>query len=82
MLVKLQIGKNGLTTEFLENLKKVFETKSNESVRINVLKSATRNRKELEEINKRILEVLGSNFTSKVIGYTIVLRKWRKAREI
>jgi len=80
-LVKLQIGKNGLTNEFIKNLKKVFETKTNESVRINVLKSATRSRKELEEINNKILEDLGKNFTSKVIGYTLVLRKWRKSRK-
>lgn len=79
-LIKLQIGKKGLTKEFIKNIKRIFESKTNESARINVLKSATRNRIELEEINQKILDSLGKNYTSKVIGYTIVLRKWRKAR--
>jgi len=77
-LVNLQIGKNGLTSEFMAGLKNVF--KSNEHVRVSVLQSATRDRAELKEISEKILGELGKNYTCKIIGYTLVLRKWRKAR--
>jgi RNA-binding protein YhbY len=79
-LINLQLGKNGLTQEFLDNLKKLADGKSVESIRVSVLKSACRDRKEFENINQQILNFLGKNFTSKIIGWTIALRKWRKAR--
>jgi RNA-binding protein YhbY len=76
-LLQLQIGKNGLTQEFLENLRVRFLTAEN--ARISVLKSGTRDRVKLKEWNQTILDFLGKNFKSTVIGYTIVLRKLRKA---
>lgn len=78
VLVNLQIGKNGLTPGFMAGLKNAFKT--NEHVRISVLKSATRDKSELKELSKKILDELGKNYTCKTIGYTLVLRKWRKAR--
>jgi RNA-binding protein YhbY len=80
VLINLQIGKNGLTQEFLECLKISFV--KNDAVRISVLPSGTRDRKELKKMNDQILTFLGPTYTSKVIGFTIALRKWRKAREI
>jgi len=77
VLLKLQIGKNGLSQEFLENLKARFVTAEN--ARISILKTGTRNREELKQWEEKILTFLGNNFKSKVIGYTIVLRKLRKA---
>jgi RNA-binding protein YhbY len=79
-LVKLQIGKNGLTEGFIETLKLAF--KNNDAARISVLQSGTRDRKELEKMNEKLLKSLGVSYTSKVIGYTIALRKWRKARTV
>ena len=76
-LLQLQIGKNGLTQEFLENLKVRFITAEN--ARISVLKSATRDKAELKLWVERMLAFLGKNFKVTVIGYTIVLRKLRKA---
>ena len=78
VLVKMQIGKNGLTPGFIETLKNAF--KNNENVRVGVLKSATRDRSELKIISQKILDELGKNYTCKVIGYTLAIRKWRKAR--
>jgi len=80
VLVKLQIGKNGITEGFIETLKVAF--KKNDAVRISVLQAGTRDKKELEEMNKKLLAALGASYTSKVIGYTIALRKWRKARVV
>jgi len=77
-LIKLQLGKNGLTEGFITNVKTAF--KEAESVRISVLRSSTRDKNQLEEWTSKIISELGPNFTSKIIGYTIVLRKWRRAR--
>lgn len=78
-LIIRQIGKKGLTNEFIENLR--FAFKNAEHARISVLKSATRDKKQFKEWADKIISELGKNFTYKLIGYTIVLRKWRKARE-
>jgi RNA-binding protein YhbY len=75
VLIKLQIGKKGLTEEFIENLREIF--KKSEHARISILKSATRDKKEVKEWAEKIVNNLGKNFTFKTIGYTIVLRKWR-----
>ena len=77
-MVKLRMGKNGLTPEFLENLKKIFV--GAESVRVGLLKTSTRDRKEAKRWASEMLAYLGKNYTVKIIGWTIVLRKWRKAR--
>lgn len=81
-LVNLQLGKNGLTPDFMKNLKVIFGNKGTESVRVSVLRHATRDKKEMEEWASKIIAELGDKFTYKIIGYTIVLRKWRKARVV
>jgi RNA-binding protein YhbY len=77
-LIKLQIGKNGLTDSFIENLRVLFV--KNESARISILKSATRNKEQAKEWLAEILSKLGANYKGMIIGYTIVLRKLRKAK--
>ncbi len=72
----VQIGKNGLTESFIEGLRDRF--KSHQNIKISVLRSSTRDKKELKEMNDKILESLGKNYSSRVIGYTIVVKKWRK----
>lgn len=75
-LKKIQLGKKGLTDNFIETLKVHFKTNLN--VKISVLKSSTRDREELKEISNKILDSLGKKYSSKIIGYTIVLKKWKK----
>ena len=77
-LVKLQLGKNGLTDEFIEGTRKIFEKA--EHVRISLLKSATRDREEIKKMAENLVSKLGKQYTYKIIGFTIVLTKWRKAR--
>ena len=72
----VQLGKNGLTENFIETLKTYF--KNHENVRISVLKSATRKKDELEKISNEILNKLGKNYTARTIGFTIIVKKWRK----
>jgi RNA-binding protein YhbY len=73
---EIQLGKNGVTINFLENLKHQFNNCNN--VKISVLKSCCRDKTELKEITEKILESLGKNYTAKVIGYTINLKRWRR----
>ena len=75
---KMQIGKHGLTDEFLEQLKHLFEEEK--MIRISILPSGTRNRTEAGEMAKKIVSELGQNYTCKKIGYTLVVQKWRKAK--
>lgn len=72
----IQLGKNGLTENFVETLKTYF--KNHKNVKVSLLKSATRDKKEMREISDKILEKLGKNYTARIIGFTIVLKKWRK----
>ena len=73
---QIQLGKQGLTDNFIETLKNNF--KHHENVKISVLKSAGHDKNKIKEYSKEILEKLGNKYTGKVIGFTIVLKKWRK----
>jgi len=79
MLIRqMQLGKQGITENFINGLKNQF--KDSQVMKISVLKSATRDRGEIIKIKDELLENLGKNFTGRIIGFTIILRKWRKAR--
>ena len=72
----MHLGKNGITANFIETLKSHF--KNHKNIRISVLKSATRDREKLKKNALDILENLGKNYTARIIGFTIVVKKWRK----
>jgi RNA-binding protein YhbY len=78
-MIKLNLGKKGLTPEFIENLKKLFVTA--EHVRVSMLKSSTRDKGEAKKWAEEIVSQLGKNFTYNIIGYTLILRKWRKGKD-
>ncbi len=73
---KVQLGKQGVTDNFIQTLKRHFEKYRN--VKVSVMKSAGRDREKVREYTDVILEKLGNHFTARVIGFTIVLKKWRK----
>ncbi|NMB66633.1 YhbY family RNA-binding protein [Candidatus Woesearchaeota archaeon] len=75
---EIQLGKSGLTENFIETLKGYF--KKNDSVRISVLRSAGHERDKIKEYEQKLLKELGANYTSKTIGFKIILKKWRKPR--
>ncbi len=79
-LVSFQIGKQGLTTNFIEAIEKTF--KKHELVKVSVLRSATRDRHEMNRMAQEICSELkkkhGKEFTARVVGFTIFIRKWRK----
>jgi len=72
----IQIGKQGITDNFISTLKDHF--KKSENIKISVLKSATRDRREMKNLSNKILEKLGRKYTSRIIGFTIVVKKWRR----
>ena len=74
----IQIGKQRITENFIISLKNLL--KKHWNVKISVLKSATRNKEEIRKFADEIIEKLGKNYTSKIIGFTIFIKKWRKAR--
>jgi len=73
---EMQLGKNGITESFIETLKNRFERYKD--VRISVLKSAGHEREKVKKYSDDILEKLGNNYTARIIGFKIVLKKWRK----
>jgi len=75
---QIQIGKNGVGENFINSLKNQFNNCNN--VKVSVLRSCCRDKEELKKISEEILEKLGKNYTAKIIGFTIVLKKWRRAR--
>ena len=75
---KIQLGKNKVTENFISDLKNRFKTHKN--LKVSVLRSCCRDKKELEKIRDEILKLLGKNFTAKTIGYTLALKKWRKEK--
>ncbi len=75
-LAKIQLGKSGVTDNFILTLKNHFKKYRN--VKISVLRSCCRDKKELKELSNEILKKLGKHYTAKTIGYTIAIKKWRK----
>lgn len=74
--LQLQIGKNGLTEGFVEQCRKFFEKE--ERLKVSILKSACRDKKEAEEIAKKLADALGKNYQYRLVGYVITLLKFRR----
>jgi RNA-binding protein YhbY len=74
---QVQLGKKGITENFIETLKDHF--KKNENVKVSVLKSAGHKKENIKKYSEEILDSLGKNYTAKIIGFTIFLKKWRRA---
>lgn len=70
----IQLGKHGITDNFIASLLNQF--KATQTVKVSVLKSAKR--EDIKEYSDDLLEKLGKKFTSKTIGFTIILKKWRQ----
>ncbi|MCR4284569.1 MAG: YhbY family RNA-binding protein [archaeon] len=73
---RLQIGKKGLTQEFIEQVNTMF--KHEKVIKISILKSACRDKKEAEGIAKEIVNALGKRFDYKLVGYVLTIIRFRK----
>jgi len=69
----MQLGKQGLSENFIWNLKSCF--KRNDSVKIHVLKSAGHDREKIKEIAEEIVGELGDKFKFRIVGFSIFMRK-------
>lgn len=74
---QIQLGKNGISDNFIGTLKNHFN--KHKTVKVSILKSAREDKSKVKEYSGKILEKLGDNYTARVIGFTIVLKKWRRA---
>lgn len=72
----INIGKNGINDNFIELLKSNF--KNHENVRVCILKGGGRDREVKKKYSEEILAKLGNNYTARVVGFTIFVKKWRK----
>lgn len=78
--IEIQLGKKGLTNEFLESLKKRFEKTSVKNIKIKVLPSARENREDVKRYSEEIVKYLGKKFNSRIIGFSIFVLKMRKVQ--
>ncbi len=76
--ISMQLGKNGLTESFKEQIKSNF--KNYDNIKISVLKSGGRDKEKIKQIAQEIIKKLGAKYTYKVIGFSIFLKKWRKPK--
>lgn len=77
LISSIQIGKNGVTENLIETLKSHF--KNHQNVKVSVLKNATRDRKKIKQMAEQILDELGDNYSYRILGFTIIIKKWRKS---
>lgn len=75
-IAEMQIGKKGLTEGNLVWLKNAFQSRM--VVKVDVLKSAGHTRENVEKIAEEIVNKLGRNYTYRIVGFVISVRKWRK----
>ncbi|MFA6022832.1 MAG: YhbY family RNA-binding protein [Candidatus Pacearchaeota archaeon] len=78
LISTVQIGKNGMSENTIETIKGHF--KNHQNVKVVLLKSSKRDRDKIKKIADEILKELGKNYTYRVVGFTIFLKKWRKAQ--
>jgi len=72
----VQIGKNGLTDNFILTLKNHFTRHKN--IKVSVLKSVERSKEKMNLFREEILGKLGDNYTGRVVGFSIFLKEWRR----
>jgi len=68
-----QIGKNGITKTSIDHLASAFKTRR--VVKVQILKSATTDRKRMEEVAQKLISELPGKYNYRIIGFTIILMK-------
>ena len=77
---EIQLGKKGLTSEFIKDIEKRLDKYRNASIKVHVLKSARESKADVKKYAEEIIGKLGSKYTYRTLGFSIFLKKWRKAR--
>lgn len=71
----MQLGKQGVTDNFIQTLKGHFE--NHQQVKVSVLKNARKDKNDVKAYAEKIVDLMGNRYTAKIIGFTIIVRKWR-----
>jgi len=79
--VEIQLGKRGITPDFLDGLKKRFGKSEIKNIKIKVLSSARESKEDVKKYAEEIINYLGKKFDYRVIGFSIFVKKLRKNRE-
>ena len=69
----IQIGKNGLTDNFILSIENAFKTRK--AIKIRVLKSAGHDKEKIKEFAERIVFKLGEKYSYRIVGFSIFLKK-------
>jgi RNA-binding protein YhbY len=75
---RLQMGKSGLSDAFVEQVRSIFEKER--ILKITILRSACRDKKQADEIGRKLVNLLGEKFDYKLVGYVLTVVKYRKAQ--
>ncbi len=79
--IEIQLGKKGLTQEFLDELKKRFDKREIKNIKVHVLQNARESREDVRIYSKEIIKYLGNKFSSRIIGFSIFLKKHKKEQK-
>ena len=74
---QVQLGKQGITENFITALKHHFNKHNN--VKVHILKSAGHNKEDMKRYAEKIVEKLGKHYSAKTLGFSIFVKKWRRA---
>lgn len=77
-IITMQVGKNGLTENFISSLENAF--KVHKFIKVTYLKSSGRTHESVEADGKKIIDKLGKNFIYHRMGFVLTLRKLRGER--
>lgn len=69
----MQVGKNGVTANFIETLKTAFKT--HKFIKIHYLKSSGRTHDSVEADGKKIIDKLGNNYIYHRMGFVLTVRR-------
>jgi len=76
LISTIQVGKRGISENLIETLKSHFKKHTN--VKLVFLQSSTRDKKKLKKQAEEVINGLGKNYTYRILGFTIFIKKWRK----
>ena len=78
LISSIQVGKKGVSENLINTLKTHF--KNHQNVKVVFLKNSIRDKKKLKKQAEEVIDELGKNYTYRILGYTVFIKKWRKAQ--
>lgn len=82
MVVTFQLGKSKIDQNFIDTIKTSFKNQG--TIKIKVLESQTRDKEEIKKIAESLakdIETENRRYKWRIIGFTIVLNKFRKHKQ-